>query len=192
MFVIAAGFRSDQHKAEESMIEESVAAVASAHTAQSELHRSLEEAHGKETKEVKEAKGQTSDVKSIGLPVPNIGDVIKQAQSIAQASIDSIKAILIGAYKGKSCPTKFPSIPDGYEYGVGCGLTEIGCTCPSFLDVCATSPRMGKAEDFENMIVRLSVQQLGYCRTGAWVFILSAVLVLVALGGIGYFVYKKR
>lgn len=144
----------------------------SAHTEQSELH-SLGESksqgkEAKEVKEVKEAKAQSSskDVKNIGLPVPNFGDIAKQAEKIAQASIDSTKTILISTFKDKSCPREFPAIPDGYEYGVGCGLKEIGCTCPSFLDVCATSPRMGKAEDFENLIVRLSVTQLGYCRTG--------------------------
>ena len=54
-------------------------------------------------------------------------------------------------------------ISDGYDYGIGCNL---GCKCPSFVDVCATSPRIGKASDLKEPQTRFSVAQLGYCRTG--------------------------
>jgi len=64
---------------------------------------------------------------------------------------------------GATCPKNWKFIADGYDYGIGCNL---GCKCPSFVDVCATSPRIGKASDLKEPQTRFSVAQLGYCRTG--------------------------
>ncbi len=64
---------------------------------------------------------------------------------------------------GATCPKQWKFIADGYDYGIGCNL---GCKCPSFVDVCATSPRIGKTSDLKEPQTRFSVAQLGYCRIG--------------------------
>ena len=49
---------------------------------------------------------------------------------------------------------------------------------------------------FISFLLTKSFQSLVYLRilrlAGAWVFILSTVLVLLLLGGIGFFIYKKK
>lgn len=98
-----------------------------------------------------------------------------KAEVLSEEAINGIKRTLGTTVKGRTCPREFDVIPDGYDYGVGCGLKDLGCKCPSFLDVCATSPRMGKVEDMQNLITRLSVSQLGYCRTGLDCKLMQAV-----------------
>lgn len=114
------------------------------------------------------AKSVESEARQLSSDVPKVdfGVFAKQAQTVAQTAINSIKRTLGSTVKGAMCPREFPMIPDGYDYGVGCGLKDLSCSCPSFLDVCATSPRTGKVEDFKDWMIRLSVGQLGYCRTG--------------------------
>ena len=88
-----------------------------------------------------------------------------KAEVLAEEAINGMKRNLGKLAKEQTCPRSFELVADGYDYGVGCGLKGVECKCPSFLDVCATSPRVGKVEDLV-LMTRLSVQQLGYCRTG--------------------------
>ena len=113
----------------------------------------------------KAQKAEKAEAKLID-PEFNFDFVKGKAEDLTQETINGMKRLLGSTVKGQTCPKEFDIIPDGYDYGVGCGLKDLGCKCPSFLDVCATSPRMGKAEDLQNLISRLSVSQLGYCRTG--------------------------
>lgn len=69
-------------------------------------------------------------------------------------------------------------IPGGFGYGAGCAWNETGtCRCPSLLDVCATEPRMVKLKEIA-FVAQFSVEELGYCRTAAWVFFVPCALVL--------------
>mmetsp|Transcript_7420 Transcript_7420/g.12120 ORF Transcript_7420/g.12120 Transcript_7420/m.12120 type:complete len:209 (+) Transcript_7420:66-692(+) len=200
LFVVATGMRSDQHKGEELMKTESIShesqkvhTAEQSHTDQgdSKLGENISLVSKKVEKAEKAEKAEKVEAKLMD-PDFNFDFFKGKAEELSAKAINDFKRELGEKAKGQTCPKEFDMIPDGYDYGVGCGLKDIGCKCPSFLDVCATSPRMGKAEDLQNLITRLSVSQLGYCRTGAWVFILSAVLVLGLLGGIGFFIYKKR
>ena len=81
-----------------------------------------------------------------------------------------------------------------YGYGVGCAwedeLKGAKCRCPSMLDVCATTPRFAKLSELE-LVEKYSLQELGYCRTGAWVFFLPLVLA-ACLCGVAAVLRRKR
>ena len=177
MLVLATGMRSDQHKGEE-------------------LTKSSVVSHGSK-KAIGEhmASAKLEDIfavlKSNDDPM-GFDYMKKQAEALADQAEKNMEAILSKAVKNGVCPKEFDFVPDGYDYGVGCGFKGVECKCPSFFDVCAKAPRFGKAEDIKNDVASMSVKTLGYCRTGAWVFILSSLLIIGALGGIGFFIYKKR
>ena len=177
MLVLATGMRSDQHKGEE-------------------LTKSSVVSHGSK-KAIGEhmASAKLEDIfavlKSNDDPM-GFDYMKKQAEAVADQAEKNMEAILSKAVKNGVCPKEFDFVPDGYDYGVGCGFKGVECKCPSFFDVCAKAPRFGKAEDIKNDIAMMSVKTLGYCRTGAWVFILSSLLIVGVLGGIGFFIYKKR
>lgn len=191
LFVLATGMRSDQHKGEELVKMESISHESQkVHTVE-QSHTDQGDSKLGENISLVSEKAEKADAKLMD-PEFNFDFFKGKAEVLSEEAINGIKRTLGTTVKGRTCPREFDVIPDGYDYGVGCGLKDLGCKCPSFLDVCATSPRMGKVEDMQNLITRLSVSQLGYCRTGAWVFILSTVLVVLLLGGIGFFIYKKR
>ncbi|CAK9092388.1 unnamed protein product [Durusdinium trenchii] len=125
-------------------------------------------------------------------------DEIKDAVGKADV-VNQAKAVVRGL-SGGACPDSFKGIPDGWSYGIGCAFVEKhlagekgeGCHCPSFLDVCATAPRFQKVRDMDSLRAQLSVSQLGYCRTGAWVFIVSTIFVLGLVAAIVFLVIKRR
>ncbi|CAK9072215.1 unnamed protein product [Durusdinium trenchii] len=109
-----------------------------------------------------------------------------QREGVVNAAKAKLRAL-----DGGVCPKSFPRILRGFDYGIGCAFVEKnlagvegkGCRCPSVLDVCATQPRFRSVRHLPEELTRLTVPELGYCRTGAWVFALGGMLLLGALGG---------
>ena len=93
--------------------------------------------------------------------------------------VGRVKDLLRSAVLDGKCPDLEDDFEmGGFGYGAGCAWNETAtCRCPSLLDICATEPRLAKLSEI-TFVAQFSVEELGYCRTAAWVFFIPCVVML--------------
>ena len=126
---------------------------------------------------------------------PGLGGLADAMEDMHNKFVEGVQ-VGIKAYAAThhgACPESiFQAVPNykndgsGFDYGIGCHLPDT-CHCPmSPLMVCATATRWSDP----GAATKQFINQFGYCRTGAWVFITAGILAVGIVAG-GVYLLKK-
>ncbi|CAK8985652.1 unnamed protein product [Durusdinium trenchii] len=121
-----------------------------------------------------------------------LADAINGANALYRVALTAAVIPITGyamMHDGECPPSvSIINVDGGFDYGLGCKFPDV-CHCPKHpFNQCATASRFSDPD----IRTKAFISTFGYCRTGTWVYVCSAIIILLLIGSIIYYVAKRR
>ena len=121
----------------------------------------------------------------------DLDEAIQAANGAYQGLLKTAKGVITmyAMTHNGECPLSVPvGVEQGFDYGLGCKFPDT-CHCPKHpFTECATRARFSDPGIQTNAII----STFGYCRTGTWVYVASAIILLLLVASLIYFLAKRK